>query len=374
EFLNWISKLDFQATQNETFAKHIAGTGDWFLKRQEFVDWKDGKKKSLWCPGIPGAGKTILSSVIIDHLQSLSGSTIAVLYIYCNYTRQSDQTPTQLLGSLLKQLVQHHSSISEHLLTLHTKCSSRVTFPTLTELVTALHTEASSYSHVYIIVDALDECSDSNQARNLFFPSHSSGLWSLPDHVHLLITSRDILSISLEFHNMPKISIEAHNEDLETYIMGRITSDNKLKRLVKDDIALAAEIIEQIISKAVGMQLHLDALASQLNHKGLHTALALLPKGIMDSYDDAMSRIKAQGEAEYELACRIFYWLAYAKKPLSIEELQHAVAVSHDMTEMDFHAIVDIDVLTGVCAGLIVVQKGSSSFHDDPMIQLVRKS
>ncbi|KAJ7584162.1 hypothetical protein C8J56DRAFT_709315, partial [Mycena floridula] len=100
-------------------------------------------------------------------------------------------------------------------------------------------------------------------------------------------------------------------------------------------------------------QLHLDALASQLSRKGLRTALALLPKEIIDSYNDAMARIKAQGEAEYKLACQIFYWLAYAGRPLSIEELQHAVAVSDDMTEMDFDAIVDADILTGVCAGLI---------------------
>ncbi|KAJ7588398.1 hypothetical protein C8J56DRAFT_860965 [Mycena floridula] len=252
DFMDWISNLDFQSTQREMFAKHVAGTGDWFLKQQDFVNWKNGKTKSLWCPGIPGVGKTILSSVIINQLRSLSGPTIAVLYIYCDYNRQSDQTPTQLLGSLLKQLVQHHPSISDHLLTLHTMCLSRETFPTVTELVTALHIEVSSYSCVHIIVDALDECSESNQARNLFFPSHQ-GLWSLPDHVHLLITSRDILSISQEFHSTPKISIEAQNEDMETYIKGRINTDNKLARLVKNDMTLAAEIIDQVISKAAGM-------------------------------------------------------------------------------------------------------------------------
>ncbi|KAJ7595991.1 hypothetical protein C8J56DRAFT_819421, partial [Mycena floridula] len=354
EFLNWISKLDFQATQNETFTKHTAGTGDWFLKQQDFVDWKDGKIKFLWCPGIPGAGKTILW----QHLHSaILQPKIAVICIYCDYKRQEEQTPTQLLGSVLKQLVQQHSSISDHLVTLH----KMGVHPSIAELFAALQTEVLLYSQVYIVVDALDECSESNQARELFFSSHSQGLWSLPDHVHLLITSRDIPSISQELGSTPRISIEAHNEDLETYIRGRITTDYKLKRLVKDDITLVAEIIKQVILKAAGMFLqaclHLDALASQLNRKGLHIALALLPKGIMDSYDDAMARIRSQGEAEYELACQIFYWLAYAQRPLAIEELQHAIAVSHDMTEMDFDAIVDVDVLTGICAGLIVFQK-----------------
>ncbi|KAJ7589405.1 hypothetical protein C8J56DRAFT_784674, partial [Mycena floridula] len=386
EFLNWISKLDFQAIQKETFAKHATGTGDWFLKQQKFVDWKDGKTKFLWCPGIPGAGKTILSSIIVEHLRSaILQPKIAVICIYCDYRQQEAQTPIQLLGSVLKQLVQQHPVLSDHLLTLHRTNLSRDAHPSTPELFAALQNEVLLYSQVYIVVDALDECSENNKARELFFPNHHQGLWSLTDHVHLLVTSRDIPPISQEFGNTPKISIEAHKEDLETYIRGRITTDNKLKKLVKDDSALAAEIIEQVILKAAGMflqaQLHLDALASQLNRKGLRTALALLPKGIMDSYDDAMARIKAQGEAEYKLACQIFYWVAYAKRPLNMDELQHAVAVSDDMTEMDHDAIVDMDVLIGICAGLIVVQekqKRHSYFHHNyqsiQLVELVRKS
>ncbi|KAJ7576206.1 hypothetical protein C8J56DRAFT_800295, partial [Mycena floridula] len=376
EFLDWISKLDFQATQIETFAKHAPGTGDWFFKKPEYIGWRDGKTKFLWCPGIPGAGKTILSSIIIDHLRSVSDPAPAVLYVYFDYTCQSDHTPTQLLGSMLKQLVQYHPSISDHLLALHNSHSSQKTFPNVAELLTALQTETSFHESVYIIVDALDECTEDNQAQELLFSTNSQGLWSLPDHVHLLITSRDILSISQAFNTEPRIYIEAHQDDLQTYIKGRIITDVKLKRLVKGDTTLEAEIVDQVIVKAAGMflqaHLHLDALASQLNRKGLRMALSTLPKGIMDSYDAAMARISVQGEAENKLAIQVFYWLAYAQEPLSVKELQHAVAVSEDMTDMDFDAVVDVEILTSICAGLVIIRK--ESFHYYPIVQLVRKS
>ncbi|KAJ7584503.1 hypothetical protein C8J56DRAFT_789785, partial [Mycena floridula] len=374
EFLDWISKLDFQATQLETFAKHAPGTGDWFFKKPDFIDWKDGKTKFLWCPGIPGAGKTVLSSIIIDHLRAISGPNQAVLYIYCDYTRQSDQTPMQLLGNMLKQLVQYCPSISDHSLALYNSHSSQKTFPDVAELLTVLQTETSFYECVYIIVDALDECSEENQARELFFPTNPQGLWSLPDHVHLLVASRDIFLIAQEYHDEPKILIEAHQEDLQTYIKQRIITDVKLKRLVKGDMTLEREVVDQVIFKAAGMQarLHLDALASQLNRKGLRMALSTLPKGIMDSYDAAMARISAQGEAENKLALQVFYWLAYAQEPLSVEEIQHAVAVSEDMTDMDFDAIVDVELLTSICAGLVIIRKESS--HHKLIVQLVRKS
>ncbi|KAJ7584163.1 hypothetical protein C8J56DRAFT_198290 [Mycena floridula] len=125
DFLNWISKLDFQATQSDTSAKHTAGTGDWFLKQQDFVDWKDGKTKFLWCPGIPGAGKTVLSSIIVEHLHgAILQPKIAVICIYFDYKQQEEQSPTQLLGNILKQLIQQHSVFSNHLVTLHRTCLS----------------------------------------------------------------------------------------------------------------------------------------------------------------------------------------------------------------------------------------------------------
>ncbi|KAJ7572821.1 hypothetical protein C8J56DRAFT_806274 [Mycena floridula] len=149
EFLNWISKLDFQATQKETFAKHAAGTGDWFLKQQKFVDWKDGKTKFLWCPGIPGAGKTILSSIIVEHLHgAILQPKIAVICIYCDYRQQEAQTPIQLLGSVLKQLAQQHPVLSDHLLALHKKYPSQGDHPSIDELFKALQAEVLLYSQV----------------------------------------------------------------------------------------------------------------------------------------------------------------------------------------------------------------------------------
>ncbi|KAJ7600115.1 ankyrin repeat-containing domain protein [Mycena floridula] len=71
---------------------------------------------------------------------------------------------------------------------------------------------------------------------------------------------------------------------------------------------------------------------------------------------DAMLRIDAQGETDSKLAYYIFYWLSCSKRPLTVLELQHAVAVSLDpeMTDMEPEAIVDIETLTDVCAGLII--------------------
>ncbi|KAJ7575157.1 hypothetical protein C8J56DRAFT_802076, partial [Mycena floridula] len=359
EFLDWISTLDFHSTQMDTISRRAAGTVNWFLQDQKFLDWFDGNVKSLWCPGDPGVGKTIICSTIIDYLLR---SGVTVVYIYCDYKKQSEQTSTQMLGSILKQLVENRSTISDDLLSLLQTCSSQRCRPTVPELMTALRTELQSYSRVYLVVDALDECS--NRAQDLFISTEpQQGLRSLPDNVLLLLTSRDMLSISRQFNDETRLNIQAQKTDLEVYIKGRIIENKRLKGFVETDKFLELEIINEVITKADGSflqaQLHVDSLASKLHCTAVRAALHELPKKLAESYDAAMMRIKNQGEEESKLANQVFYWLAYAKRSLTIEELQHALAVSdnEEMSDMDFAAIVEEGLLTGVCAGLVVINE-----------------
>ncbi|KAJ7600190.1 ankyrin repeat-containing domain protein, partial [Mycena floridula] len=270
----------------------------------------------------------------------------------------------QLLGSILKQLVERRPAISQHLLSLYKIHSSRKTMPTFPELMDALRTELQSYTRAYLIVDALDECSD--EARDFFLSTGSpAGLRSLTDNLQLLMTSRNMPSIThaLKVQGESTLHIEAHVEDLQIYIRRCLVGVRRLNRLVKDDKSLEDKIIEVVISKAAGMflqaKLHLDSLARQTNVKTLRNALDRLPEDIWRSYDNAMLRIDAQGETDSNLAYHIFYWLSCSKRPLTVPELQHAVAVSSnpEMTDMEQEAIVDIETLTDVCAGLIITDK-----------------
>ncbi|KAJ7817632.1 hypothetical protein B0H13DRAFT_1506301, partial [Mycena leptocephala] len=50
-FAQWLSPLDFEATQENIFSKFAAGTGDWFINHPEFQRWISGEISLLWCPG-----------------------------------------------------------------------------------------------------------------------------------------------------------------------------------------------------------------------------------------------------------------------------------------------------------------------------------
>jgi hypothetical protein len=66
--LNWLTPTDYSTQQSDYISRRQAGTGQWLLDSPEFQMWMQADKQTLFCPGIPGAGKTILTSIGIDGL------------------------------------------------------------------------------------------------------------------------------------------------------------------------------------------------------------------------------------------------------------------------------------------------------------------
>ena len=109
--LDWLSNHSFAGRQNDIFKRMASGTGDWLLKTEAFMKWQLSREKALWCPGIPGAGKTVLASYIVNHLKgSFAREKAGIAYVYCNY-KEPNQTAETLVAALVRQLLQHRGSI-----------------------------------------------------------------------------------------------------------------------------------------------------------------------------------------------------------------------------------------------------------------------
>jgi len=51
-FLDWISKVDFEKVHKDIYAKKHRGTGDWLIQEEKFKAWFSGSESSLlWCHG-----------------------------------------------------------------------------------------------------------------------------------------------------------------------------------------------------------------------------------------------------------------------------------------------------------------------------------
>ena len=62
KILDWLSPLDCFNKQRDIASKRHEGTGEWFLVSEKFTAWLSGSADNvLWCPGEPGAGKTVIT-------------------------------------------------------------------------------------------------------------------------------------------------------------------------------------------------------------------------------------------------------------------------------------------------------------------------
>jgi len=78
----------------------------------------------------------------------------------------------------------------------------------------------------------------------------------------------------------------------------------------------------------------MDSLVSKNNADAIREALRHPPKGLKDTYEDAMRRIKEQTADDVELALGVLSWISFVVRPLSVEELQHALAVRPTHTDL----------------------------------------
>jgi Cdc6-like AAA superfamily ATPase len=244
--MEWLSPTDFPAQQHDIITRRQEGTGQWFLDTPKFKRWVQGSDKTLFCPGIPGAGKTMMSAIAIDHLcKTTSGDDIGVAYLFCNYKAQTDQSASSLFAALLKQLGQSRSDIAAPVTQMYDDHSKRKSKPSLDEILRALQSVCSMYAAVYIVVDALDECSDRDGGRGeLIDKLHE--LQGRKD-VRLLFTSRFIPKITRKFQSNSTLEVRANEEDVRHFVVGQmprlpscIRRDEELKYAVQNKIAEAA--------------------------------------------------------------------------------------------------------------------------------------
>src|SRR5882762_6047914 len=104
--LDWLTPVNYGSQQSDFINRRQPGTGQWLLESKEFQTWLNSDRQTLLCPGIPGAGKTILTSIVVEELTSRFSTRpgVGIAYLYCNFRQKHEQTAQDLLTSLLKQL------------------------------------------------------------------------------------------------------------------------------------------------------------------------------------------------------------------------------------------------------------------------------
>ncbi|PTB53413.1 hypothetical protein M431DRAFT_556676, partial [Trichoderma harzianum CBS 226.95] len=324
--LDWLSPLDYSTQQADHQGVRQKGSGEWFLNADKFQRWVKEENQMLLCPGMPGAGKTIMMSVVVDHLLSKfrEDPKPGIAYFYFDYKLQDEQNIGRLLGCLLRQLVAYLPSLPEVVYRLYEKNNNpgRRTRPSNEDLFQALKFVTMSYPRVYVLIDALDHYKPPKDPRLAITRCISE--IRTETGANILVTSRFDPEITSGFSSIHSLEIRASNEDVQRYVKASMVH---LPRFIQDDPKLQ------------------DEVTADLNNSATYD----------EHYTNMMKIIDNQSEQEKELASSVLSWLILAKRPMRVTELQHAVSVKPGESKFDHGNMPDIGRMVSVCAGLVKV-------------------
>jgi hypothetical protein len=182
-----------------------------------------------------------------DHSEA-SRNNVGVAHIYFNYKEQGSQGLSNILGSLIKQLyhqIPQQSQLPQYL----EKLTSGRRTPSQEELFLALVETSKPFLQTFLVFDALDECDRQTQRQSLLPLLHRMG----DKGFRIFVTSRRYPGdIEYNFRSVPSIEIIAHDDDIKSYIYGKLDADPLAKEMIGKAV-LEDEFIACLVGTARGM-------------------------------------------------------------------------------------------------------------------------
>ncbi|KAH6959448.1 hypothetical protein DER45DRAFT_260232 [Fusarium avenaceum] len=350
-----MSPINFFVSQKDILTRYQSGTCESILDSPQINLWILGKGSRLLCSGIPGAGKTIFSALILQHLQQKHSASISVgiAGVFCNYKEKDLQTPANLLAGIWRQLAYGRSPLSDDVVSLYDANAEKGTRPSFNETASVLTNEINKLSKVFVVIDAIDECGPDivpSVLRILDIP-----------RVSILLTSR--LPGSGTLSNYASLSIQPSKSDLRLYVKSRLSKSSLMSRHCEKDPSLRDEVVSTVIGRASGMFLmaryHMDLILGQDSIRRVRQALISLPHDLNSAYAGILERIYSQEPHKSHRSRQLIAWVLLSTSPLSIEGTRCALSVEPGDRSLDQDGLPDLDALLLTCSGIISINTES---------------
>ena len=151
--------------------------------------------------------------VVQDLIKSALKQTYGVAYLYIYYDDQTNQSPSKLLGSLVKQLALQLKSFPAILESFYDK----TTPPNVDRCIQMLETVSCLFSKTFIVIDALDESDNDTQKHRKVLLGAVTKL--MKTDIKIFATSRTAFEdINNTFAQAATVKISAKSEDLRMLV------------------------------------------------------------------------------------------------------------------------------------------------------------
>jgi len=314
----------------------------------------------------------------------------SVAYFYFDFRDSDKQRRCNVLPSLLVQLSARSESRCDILSRLYSTHDRGVQKPSDRAMIKCLKEMLALPSHgpTYIILDALDECSNTSG-----IPSPRNEVLDLVNELadlrlstlHICVTSRPEIDIQTVLERLAHHPVSLHDEsgqkqDIIDYVTSVVHSDNTMRRWREDDKEL---VIKTLSEKADGMYVppapscHLPITSHRFRwvfcqleilSQSFPSSVRLILKELPESLDETYERIlKVIRKANQDHAYRLLQCLVVAVRPLHVEELAEVLAIDFGaggtpMLNPGWRWSDHQEAVLSACSSLVmIVEDGNSS-------------
>jgi hypothetical protein len=203
---------------------------------------------------IAGAGKTFLTSVVIDDPQKLRQTHDGIAYLYCGYQDRISQKPLDFFSAFTKQLLEQLPEIPNEIVELFDEEETqRLDMVSLKRILLSMPTIFSDHrcSRAFIVCDALDEMDEYEQRQVLlpFFHDMAKAGFKI------FLTSRPYpADVRESFSDAIQLDITPNNDDLEAHIKNQLIASPSFVKIVQASPSVKLEdVVSSLASSAKGM-------------------------------------------------------------------------------------------------------------------------
>ncbi|KAI0402033.1 hypothetical protein F4802DRAFT_600410 [Xylaria palmicola] len=391
--INKLDPPDFEGDQVSVMNICHSGSGQWIFENPGFSKWAQSKSipdTVLFIHGIPGAGKTLIASTIINKLRADAGACHRTcLFFYFKHSSDTKRSMANMLRAFLTQLMHQDNTLIPEF---HGKCHalSNAEARQLHNLKIWTVELLKSQNYCTIVLDGLDECyKDGNRESKKILEWFLLSV--LPDceregaTIRLLVLGQRDGDLDLFLLDFPSIRLDresSHSKDLRLFTQKRAS---ELGQRFGLDLEEEQDIVRRVTDTAKGMFIYARVVMDNLIAQGSAAELdeelqTKFPNGLDQAYERVVLRIldcPKRSEKQREAAAKILRWLTCAIRPLRWNEIQCLCCIDpHSGVCNPKHR--RVDNCKTLCGSFVDVddvdRRLNTSLQSNPVVSLVHST
>ncbi|KAK6848994.1 hypothetical protein PG995_012827 [Apiospora arundinis] len=364
EFRRWWTTLieEIRDMHRDKTSNQEPNTCRWITMEPDLVNWLQGgtatvatmlnSPRFLWVWGIPGSGKTVMASFLIDQVGSAIGQKNCAYY-YCLHSRGKDET-VDFLRCIIKELQLSADFIPENI---QQRFHEDVR-PTEEDMLESLVHLAEKLGRICIVVDAIDESQNRGRIARVL---HKIGTCNKFWKISLLVTSRDETDIREIFTRQSPRCVEIPMSGAGVKQDMRKIARRELGKIQGWNEAMTTRVENELVDRAQGMfrwlVCQLD-LVKRLNQEAICDEQYIMqqirsfPEDLFGTYERILTQIK---DTDREFARIALALLCNPRTPITSAEI--LVEVSLYKVPLGNINAFNVDRLRNVCSCLVTVTR-----------------